>query len=200
MKKWIIGIAIVIALIVIYSINWGVSVTNGAIDKTQGVNVAWGEVEANYQRRNDLIGNLANTVQGVADFEKSTLVELAQARARATQVTIDPSNITPEQLEAFNEAQGHYYSTFSRILMQAENYPDLKSTEHFKDLRVELASTENEIRFSRIKFNRAVQDYNGFILRFPNSLLLGQYKEKPYFKSDAGAEKAVPVNFNFDKK
>lgn len=199
MKKWLIPV-IVIAVILIIGFFWSMGIKNGAIDKNQAVSAAWGEVQADYQRRNDLIGNLVKTVQGAADFEKSTLTAVIEARAKATSVTIDPSNITPEQLNEFNKAQSGVSSSLSRLLVSVENYPNLKANENFLKLQDELASTENEIRTARVRFNESVQAYNGYILRFPNSMFLGDYKEKPYFNSVEGADKPVDVEFNFDKK
>ncbi len=199
MKKWLIPVIVIVALIAIVFF-WVVGIKNGAISKDQGVSTAWGEVQADYQRRNDLIGNLVKTVQGAADFEKGTLTEVIEARAKATSVTIDPTNITPEQLEAFNKAQSGVSSSLSRLLVSVENYPTLRANENFLKLQDELASTENEIRTARVRFNESVKDYNYFILKFPNSMFLGQYKEKPYFNAVEGADKPVDVEFNFDKK
>ncbi|MFP9100035.1 LemA family protein [Flavobacterium sp. RHBU_24] len=199
MKKWLIPVIIIVALVIIGFI-WSVNIKNGAITQNQAVSAAWGEVQADYQRRNDLIGNLVKTVQGAADFEKSTLTAVVEARAKATSVTIDPSNITPEQLDEFNKAQSGVSSSLSRLLVSVENYPNLKANENFLKLQDELASTENEIRTARVRFNEAVQSYNNYVLRFPNSMFLGGYKEKPYFNSVEGADKPVDVEFNFDKK
>lgn len=199
MRKWLIPVIVIVAIIAI-GFFWVMGIKNGAIEKNQGVASAWGEVQADYQRRNDLIGNLVKTVQGAADFEKSTLTAVIEARAKATSVNIDPSNITPEQLEAFNKAQSGVSSSLSRLLVSVENYPDLKANENFLKLQDELASTENEIRTARVRFNDAVKIYNTYVLRFPNSMFLGEYKEKPYFNAVEGADKPVDVNFNFDKK
>ncbi|MFP9115790.1 LemA family protein [Flavobacterium sp. RHBU_3] len=199
MKKWLIPVIVIVAIIAI-GFFWVMGIKNGAMEKNQGVGSAWGEVEADYQRRNDLIGNLVKTVQGAADFEKSTLTAVIEARAKATSVTIDPSNVTPEQLEAFNKAQSGVSSSLSRLLVSVENYPELKANENFLKLQDELASTENEIRTARVRFNDAVKIYNTYVLRFPNSMFLSEYKEKPYFNAVEGADKPVDVNFNFDKK
>ncbi|MFL9845091.1 LemA family protein [Flavobacterium rhizosphaerae] len=198
MKKWLIPVIIIVAIIAI-GFFWAMGIKNGAITKNQAVSAAWGEVQADYQRRNDLIGNLVKTVQGAADFERGTLTDVIEARAKATSVTIDPSNITPEQLAAFNSAQSGVSSSLSRLLVSVENYPQLKANENFLKLQDELASTENEIRTARVRFNESVQDYNNYILRFPNSMFLGEYKEKPYFDAVQGADKPVDVEFNFDK-
>ena len=168
---------------------------------TENIKESWGNVETAYQRRNDLIGNLVNTVKGAADFEKSTLEAVVNARAKATQTTIDPSNITPEQLQQFQQAQGGLNSALSRLLVTVEKYPDLKTNQNFLKLQDELVSTENQILTQRTRFNEAVKPYNTFIRTFPNSLLAGVlgFTEKGYFKADAGAENAPDVEFNFAK-
>ena len=179
---------------------WFFSIKNGAVRVNQEVNKEWGNVETSYQRRNDLIGNLVKTVQGSADFEKSTLEAVIKARSEATSVKIDPTNITPEQLAQFNQAQGNLNSSLSRLLVTVEQYPDLKANQNFLKLQDELASTENQILTARTRFNESVQKYNNYILVFPNSIFLGNYKEKPYFDAVAGAEKPVDVEFDFNNE
>ena len=180
---------------------WYMGVQNSAMQKNQAVNKEWGNVETSYQRRNDLIGNLVNTVKGAADFEKGTLTAVIEARAKATSVTIDPSKVTPEQLKQFNEAQGGVSSALSRLLVTVEQYPQLKTNENFLKLQDELASTENTIQTARTRFNESVQGYNSYVLGMPQSWILsGKYPEKPYFDAVAGAEKAPEVKFDFDKK
>lgn len=179
---------------------WYISIKNGAVRVNQEVNKEWGNVETSYQRRNDLIGNLVKTVQGSADFEKSTLEAVIKARSEATSVKIDPTNMTPEQLTQFNQAQGNLNSSLSRLLVTVEQYPDLKTNQNFLKLQDELASTENQILTARTRFNESVQKYNNYILVFPNSIFLGNYKEKPYFDAVAGAEKPVDVEFDFNKE
>mgnify|MGYP006187152649 FL=1 len=179
---------------------WFFSIKNGAVRVNQEVNKEWGNVETSYQRRNDLIGNLVKTVQGSADFEKSTLEAVIKARSEATSVKIDPTNMTPEQLTQFNQAQGNLNSSLSRLLVTVEQYPDLKANQNFLKLQDELASTENQILTARTRFNESVQKYNNYILVFPNSMFLGNYKEKPYFDAVAGAEKPVDVEFDFNKE
>lgn len=192
-------ILVIVALIAILGF-WYMGIKNGAIRENQAVGKEWGNVETAYQRRNDLIGNLVKTVKGAADFEKGTLTAVIEARAKATQVTVDPTNVTPEQLAQFNQAQGGVSSALSRLLVTVEQYPDLKANANFLKLQDELASTENQILTARTRFNEAVQSYNNYILKFPNSLFLGGYKEKPYFDAVAGAEKPVDVEFDFDNK
>ena len=187
---WIIGIGIV--LIIIF---WVIVAKNTALRYNQAVGKEWGNVETAYQRRNDLIGNLVNTVKGAADFEKSTLTAVIEARAKATSVSIDPSNITPEQFAQFQQAQSGLSSSLSRLLVSVEKYPELKATENFKELQYELVSTENQILTSRTRFNESVEKYNGYVLAMPQSFVLSGYKEKPFFKSVDGAEKPVEVKF-----
>jgi len=164
---------------------------------SQTVEQSWGDVQTAYQRRNDLIGNLVNTVKGAADFEKSTLTAVIEARAKATQVTVDPANITPEQLAQFNQAQSGVSSSLSRLLVTVEQYPELKANANFLKLQDELASTENQILTARTRFNEAVKPYNTHIKTFPNSLFAGMFgfKEKAYFQAVEGAEKPVEVKF-----
>jgi LemA protein len=176
-------------------------INNTAVKLDQNVQEAWGNVQTSYQRRNDLIGNLVKTVKGAADFEKSTLEAVVNARAKATSVTVDPSNITPEQLAEFNQAQSGVSSALSRLLVTVERYPDLKANQNFLKLQDELASTENQILTARTRFNESVKPYNNHIKVFPNNLFAGifGFKEKAYFDAVAGAEKPVEVEFDFGK-
>jgi len=194
MKKWLLPVGIIVGLIFIIGF-YVVGIQNTAITKSQAVNKSWGDVQTSYQRRSDLIGNLVNTVKGAADFEKSTLEAVISARARATQTTIDPTNVTPEQLAQFNQAQSGVSSALSRLLVTVEAYPELKANQNFLKLQDELASTENTIQTARVRFNESVEGYNNHILKFPNNLFLGKYKEKPYFDAEPGAEKAPEVKF-----
>ena len=201
MKKWLLPVGIIVGLIFIIG-YYVVGIQNTAITFNQNVNKTWGDVQTSYQRRTDLIGNLVNTVKGAADFEKSTLEAVVNARAKATSVTVDPTNITPEQLAQFNQAQGGLNSALSRLLVTVEKYPDLKANQNFLKLQDELASTENQILTARTRFNEATKHYNNHIKIFPNNLFAGLFgfKEKPYFEAVAGAEKPVDVEFDFDKK
>lgn len=189
---WIIGAVVIFA---IYS--WVKGINNTAVTLSQNVEQSWGDVQTAYQRRNDLIGNLVNTVKGAADFEKSTLTAVIEARAKATQTIVDPKNITPEQLTEFNKAQSGVSSSLSRLLVSVEQYPNLKANENFLKLQDELASTENQILTARTRFNEATKPYNTHVMTFPNSLFAGMFgfKEKPYFKAVEGAEKPVEVKF-----
>ena len=194
---WIIG---AVVIFVIYS--WVKGINNTAVTLNQNIEQSWGDVQTSYQRRNDLIGNLVNTVKGYAEHEKSTLTAVIEARAKATSVTVDPSNITPEQLAAFNSAQSGVSSSLSRLLVSVEQYPNLKADQSFLKLQDELASTENQILTARTRYNEAIKPFNNSILTFPRSLFAKMFgfKEKPYFESITGADKAPDVEFNFDKK
>lgn len=190
---------IIIGLVIVIGFFWIKGINNTAVTLNENIRESWGNVETSYQRRNDLIGNLVKTVQGAADFEKSTLTAVTEARAKATSQNIDPSNITPEQLAEFNKAQTGVSSALSRLLVAVEAYPDLKANQNFLKLQDELASTENQILTARIRFNEAVKPYNNHVNTFPNSLIAGMlgYKEKAYFAAVEGADKAPEVNFDF---
>ncbi len=195
MKKWLIPVIILILLAF-----WGFSINNTAVELNENVKEAWGNVQNSYQRRNDLIGNLVNTVKGAADFERNTLTDVIEARSKATQTTIDPSNITPEQLNQFNQAQGGLSSALSRLLVTIERYPELKANQNFLKLQDELASTENSIQTQRTRYNEAIKPYNTYVNKAPRSIIAGMlgFDEKPYFDSEAGAEKPVDVEFDFN--
>ncbi|WP_418262179.1 LemA family protein [Flavobacterium faecale] len=188
---------IIVAVILFAGYSWVKGINNTAVTLNQDIEESWGNVQTSYQRRNDLIGNLVNTVKGAADFEKSTLTAVIEARAKATQTTVDPANITPEQLEAFNKAQSGVSSSLSRLLVTVEQYPDLKANQNFLKLQDELASTENQILTARTRFNETVKPYNTHIKTFPNSMFAGMFgfQEKAYFNAVEGAEKPVEVKF-----
>jgi len=175
----------------------GCSGYNGLVEKDQNVKGKWANVESDYQRRSDLIPNLVNTVKGAADFEKSTLEAVVNARAQATQTKIDPTNLTPEKVAEFQRAQGQLSGAIGRLLVTMEKYPELKATDAFRDLQAQLEGTENRIKVSRNDFNTAVQDYNTSVKRFPMVLFSGMFgfKEKGFFNAEAGAEKAPTVDF-----
>ncbi len=199
MKKWLIPL-IVVVVVAFGLYQWSVGFNNDAVKLNENVSESWGNVQTAYQRRNDLIGNLVQTVQGAADFERSTLKDVIEARAKASSMSIDPSKITPEQLSQFNEAQGGLSGALGRLLVTVERYPDLKSNQSFLKLQDELTSTENTIQTARTRFNEAIKPYNTHIKTFPNSILAGlfDFEDKPYFDAEAGAEKPVDVNFDFD--
>ena len=194
-KKFLPWIVVLVVIFGIYSYVKGIN--NTAVTLGQTVEQTWGDVQTSYQRRNDLIGNLVNTVKGYAEHEKSTLTAVIEARAKATAVTIDPTNITPDQLAAFNSAQSGVSSSLSRLLVSVEQYPNLKADQSFLKLQDELASTENQILTARTRFNEAVKPYNTHIKTFPNSLFAGLFgfKEKVYFNAVEGADKPVEVKF-----
>ena len=195
MRRFLPSIIGAVVLFVIYS--WVKGINNTAVTLNQNVEQSWGDVQTAYQRRNDLIGNLVNTVKGAADFEKSTLTAVIEARSKATSVNVDPANITPEQLAEFNKAQSGVSSALSRLLVTVEAYPELKANQNFLKLQDELASTENQILTARTRFNEAVKPYNSHIKTFPNSLFAGLFgfKEKAYFTAVEGADKPVEVKF-----
>lgn len=196
MKKWIIPILVVLLLGI-----WGVGVNNTAVDLNEDVKEAWGNVQTSYQRRNDLIGNLVNTVKGAADFEKSTLEAVVKARAEATKPEININNaddLSPEKLEQFNKAQSGLSSALSRLLLVVEKYPDLKANQNFLKLQDELTSTENTIQTARTRYNEAIKPYNKYVNKAPRSLIAGiiGYSEKPYYDADPEADKPVNVDFS----
>ena len=193
MKKWIILIIIAVAA------GFGLmSSYNGLVKAETEIDSVWANVESSYQRRADLIPNLVNTVKGQANFEQQTLTNVIEARAKATQTKIDPSNLTEEQLNEFQQNQNQVGSALSRLLVTVEQYPQLKANEGFMNLQAQLEGTENRINVARNKFNEAARIYNEKVLQFPTKLaaMIFGFKAKPYFKSAAGAENAPTVNFN----
>ncbi len=176
---------------------WGCNSYNGMSKASLDVKNSWAKVQSAYQQRADLIPNLVETVKGAADFEKSTLVELTNARARATSINIDPANVTPEQMAQFQAAQSQISTGIGRLLAVVENYPALRATENFKELQSQLEGQENRIRTERNNFNDAVNVYNKRIITFPSNLIAGMFKfsEKPGFAADAGSDKSPKVKF-----
>ena len=170
---------------------------NSMVSKDQAVKTQWAQVQNSYQRRADLIPNLVNTVKGAANFEKSTLTDVVNARAKATSVQVSADNLTPEKLRQFQEAQSQVSAGLGRLLAVSENYPDLKANANFQELQAQIEGTENRINVERNKFNTVTNDYNGFIKSFPNNLFAGMFgfKEAPYFKAAEGSEKAPTVQF-----
>jgi len=198
MKKWLIPLIILLVLALgIY--KWAVGFNNTAVTLKETSTKTWANVESAYQRRNDLIGNLVKTVQGAADFEKGTLTAVIEARAKATSISIDPTNITPEQLTQFNKAQGGLSGALKSLLVTVERYPELKANQNFLELQSQLEGTENRINVARDRFNATVEPYNILIKKFPGSFLAGifNFSELAYFKAEAGSEKAPDVNFDF---
>lgn len=170
---------------------------NSLVTLDEQVKAQWGQVQNAYKRRSDLIPNLVSTVKGAANFEQKTLVDVVKARSEATQMKIDPSNITPEKLQEFQAKQGQLGQALGRLLVVAEKYPELKATESFRELQSQLEGTENRISVEREKFNTVTQDYNTKVRSFPSNISanLFHFKEKPYFQADPGAEKAPQVQF-----
>jgi LemA protein len=198
-KGCLISIIIVgfIALVVLGFVLWGTKVYNGMVTMQESVTSQWGNVETSYQRRSDLIPNFVNTVKGAANFEQTTLTQVIDARSKVNSVTIDPTKMTSENMQQFQQAQGQLSSALSRLMVVVEQYPELKATQNFRDLQVELEGTENRISVERRKFNEVALVYNTYIKRFPQNVLAGMFgfQIKPYFEASEGAEKAPEVKF-----
>ena len=186
-----------LAIIVLAVVLWGTKVYNGMVTMQETVTSQWGNVETQYQRRSDLVPNFVNTVKGAANFEQTTLTQVIEARSKATSVTIDPTKMTAENMQQFQQAQGQLSSALSRLMVVVEKYPELKATQNFRDLQVTLEGTENRISVERRKFNEVALTYNTYIRRFPQSFLAGMFgfQIKPYFEAEKGAEKAPAVTF-----
>jgi len=189
-------VLIILGLVLILGV-WSCSGYNGLVKQDENVKKSWNNVQSSYQRRTDLIPNLVNTVKGEANFEQTTLTNIVEARAKATQVKVDPSNITPEKLAEFQQAQAGVTSSLGRLLAVVENYPNLKTNEGFRALQAELAGTENRINVTRNDFNEAVNTYNTKARSFPMNIFAGMFgfKVKEGFKAEEGSEKAPKVNF-----
>ncbi len=197
-SKYIFVIFLIIASSNFYGCGY-----NKLVTLEESVNSAWSQVENQYQRRADLIPNLVSTVQGSADFEKSTLTEVTDARSRVGQIKLSADDLSdPEKFQAFQKAQDQLSSALSRLLVVSENYPQLKSNENFLQLQSQLEGTENRISVERRRFNETVQTYNTETRSFPTLIMakIFGFKEKEYFKSVSGSEKAPDVNFDFNKK
>jgi LemA protein len=191
---------LIIALVALQGLT-GCGTYNRLVALEQNVNKKWADVQSVYQRRADLIPNLVNTVQGAANFEKSTLTEVTNARASVGRVQLDPNKAPTDakQLEEFQQAQGQLSNALSRLLVVSENYPQLRATEGFQNLQAQLEGTENRISVERNNFNSAVQQYNTALSTFPTNMLnkMFGFQPKPFFTAQTGAEKAPPVQFNF---
>ena len=196
MKKGCIGL-IVLGVIAIALFSWVKNGYNGLVKNQEKVETAWAQVENVYQRRADLIPNLVETVKGYAKHESETLEGVINARANATKVTIDPTNMTPEDLKKYQEAQGEVTSALSRLIAVSEAYPDLKANQNFLELQNQLEGTENRIAVERNKFNEVAREYNTQRRTFPTNILAGifNFGEKPYFQAQEGADKAPKVDF-----
>lgn len=192
--KWTIP-AVLVGVVLILAMVLG-GVYNGLVASRESVNKASGDLQSAYQRRSDLIPNLVNVVKGSADFEQSTLTDVVEARSKATSVQL-PDNATPEQIKAFQDAQGELSGALSRLLVTVEAYPDIKSTQAFLSLQDQLEGTENRINIARNDFNNVVRPYNQKVQTFPTNLVAGMFgfKVTPYFEADDGADKAPTVDF-----
>lgn len=188
---------IVVLVLVVWAVGAGIKANNNMVSKDEAVKTSWSQVENQYQRRADLIPNLVNTVKGYAAHEKETLESVINARAKATQTTVDPTNLTPEAIQEYMAAQGELSQALGRLMVTVEQYPDLKANENFLALQSQLEGTENRISTERMRFNEVSKDYNTYIRTFPNSLFAGilGFDQKPYFEAEAGAEKAPEVQF-----
>ncbi|WP_296317277.1 LemA family protein [Winogradskyella sp. UBA3174] len=198
MKKWLIPL-IVIALIAFAFYQWAVGFNNTAVEYEADAKTAWSNVESSYQRRNDLIGNLIKTVQGAAEFERTTLREVIEARAKATSTTIDVSNLTADNMAQFQQAQSGLSGALSKLLVSVERYPELKANQNFLELQSQLEGTENRINVARDRFNEKVNIYDKHTTKFPDKLLASAFgfEEMPRYKADPGSENAPDVNFDF---
>lgn len=190
--RWVVvlGVLAIIAL-------WGVNVYNGLVEGQEDVESAWSQVENQYQRRADLVPNLVATVKGYASHEQETLEGVIAARSKATQITINPDEITPEQLAAYQAAQGELSQALGRLLAVAESYPDLKANANFRDLQAQLEGTENRIAVARQNFNDTAKNYNTKVRRFPSNIIASMFgfEKKPYFEVEEDAKKAPKVEF-----
>ena len=190
------GLIITIVVIVLVAL-WGISSYNGLVGMDENVSNKWANVETQYQRRSDLIPNLVNTVKGYAKHESQTLEAVMAARSQATQVKIDPSNCTPQQLAAYQKAQGDVTTALGKLLAITENYPDLKANQNFLELQSQLEGTENRINVARKDFNDVAKEYNKTIRKFPKNIIAGMcgFEKHNYFEAEVGAEKAPKVEF-----
>ena len=194
-KGLIIGGIVLLFVFIIYRLFAGSY--NNLVEKEEAVTKQWAQVENSYQRRADLIPNLVNTVKGYADFEKSTLEAVITARSKATGITVDPTNLTPEKIKQFQQAQDQLSGALSRLLVTVEKYPELKANQNFLELQAQLEGTENRISVERGKFNEMVEVFNVYLRKFPTNIIAGMFgfEKKGYFQAAAGSEKAPEVKF-----
>lgn len=199
MKKWLIPV-IIIVVVGLGFYSWTKGFNNSAVTLQEEAKTAWSNVESAYQRRNDLIGNLVKTVQGAADFERNTLTDVIEARAKATSVNINADNLTEENIKQYEQAQGGLNSALSRLLVSVERYPDLKSNQNFMNLQTQLEGTENRINVERNRYNSSVGKYNTHIKVFPNSIFAGwfNFEEMTRYTADERAQNAREVEFDFN--
>ena len=196
MSKKNIKILVVVGILLII-VLWIGGTYNSLVKKNESCNSQWSKVESQYQRRMDLIPNLVNTVKGYASHEKETLEGVIAARSQATQMKVDPSNLTPEAIAKYQKAQGEIGAALGKLLAITENYPDLKANQNFLELQAQLEGTENRINVARKNFNDAAKEYNTAIRRFPKNIFAGMFgfEKRPYFEAEEGAEKAPKVEF-----
>ena len=190
-----------ILLTVFFSVSWFIKTGNNMVAMEEGVSSSWSQVENVYQRRADLIPNLVSTVKGYAAHESETLTAVVEARAKATSVTVDPSKLSAESIQQFQQAQGGLSSALGRLMVVVEKYPDLKANENFLNLQAQLEGTENRITVERQKFNLAAQAFNTYIRLFPQSMVasMRNFEKKAYFEAEKGSEKAPKVDFSKSK-
>lgn len=188
---------IIIIAVAVLAVVWGITGYNGLVSMDEGVQTKWADVETQYQRRADLIPNLVNTVKGYAAHESETLQAVVEARAKATSVNIDPTNMSAEQIANFQNAQDGVSSALGRLLVTVEKYPDLKANENFKELQTQLEGTENRISVARRDYNEAARKYNTSLRSFPKNILAGMFgfEKKAYFEAQEGSEQAPTVQF-----
>ena len=188
---------IIIIAVAVLAIVWGITGYNGLVSMDEGVQTKWADVETQYQRRADLIPNLVNTVKGYAAHESETLQAVVEARAKATSMNIDPSNMSAEQIANFQKAQDGVSSALGRLLVTVEKYPDLKANENFRELQAQLEGTENRISVARRDYNEAARKYNTSLRSFPKNILAGMFgfEKKAYFEAQEGSEQAPTVQF-----
>lgn len=194
MSKGLIAI-LIFGVIAVFGGIWSCNKRNSFVGMRENAKAQWQQLESQYQRRADLVPNIVATVKGEANFEKSTLEGVIGARAKATQVTINPDNLDEASIQKYKAAQGELSSALSRLLVVSENYPNLKSNAAFGDLRITLEGCENRIATERMKYNEMARDFNKAIQFFPGSLIAGGMAQLPYFEAEAGAEKAPKVEF-----
>ena len=188
---------IIIIVVAVLAVVWGITGYNGLVSMDEGVQTKWADVETQYQRRADLIPNLVNTVKGYAAHESETLQAVVEARAKATSMNIDPSNMSAEQIANFQKVQDGVSSALGRLLVTVEKYPDLKANENFKELQAQLEGTENRISVARRDYNEAARKYNTTLRSFPKNILAGifGFEKKAYFEAQEGSEQAPTVQF-----
>ncbi len=196
MNKTVITLIVIVALIGVTFLI-GIGKYNSLVSLEEGVDGQWANVENQYQRRADLIPNLVATVKGYAAHESETLEGVVSARAKATQITVDPNNLTADKLKEYQAAQGQLSSALGKLLMITENYPDLKANQNFLELQAQLEGTENRISTERNRFNESAKSYNTMIRKFPTNIIASMtgFEKKPYFEAEQGSESAPTVEF-----